>query len=114
MGHSIKAHRRRGSARPAELDTCRTGPVDAERMKKELALTYERFCLAAEGESSTSSDEDLIEALENCWTRSPSSPRLTELETLRRLCGACYFRLQSGKQIEVPDDLAYLTLYKTP
>jgi len=77
-------------------------------MKKVLALTCERFCLAAEGESSTSSDEDLIEALENCWTRSPSSRRLTELETLRRLCGACYFRLKSGKPIEVPDDLAYL------
>ena len=107
MSHLIKAHRRRGSTPPI-LDTCHTGPVDATRIKRVLALTYERFCSEAEGLVASSGDHALIEALGNCWMRCRSSIRLNELETLRRLCAACYYRLQSDVPIHAANDLAYL------
>ena len=83
--------------------------LDVDRLKKVLSLTYDRFLYSLNNKRWIGSDEDLIAALENCAMGLDGSNRLTELETLRRVCNGCWLRLiLSDEPIDLLHDLEYL------
>jgi hypothetical protein len=110
---------RRIPAKP--IDLCSQGPVTEERLRTLLAAVYDRFLVDLQQHRAVAGneDEDLAQALENCYFadgktdqegRRPPG-RLTRVERLIRLAHACRFRIsqmRSGHPIVLTDDLELL------
>jgi len=95
--------RRPATALPWEIDLCVEGVLTVERLRKLLEVVYERLLVdiyhhrpLPEG-----TDEKLLDALDNAFIdkltnedmHRPPGLRLTALERLKRLAGACWMRV---------------------
>lgn len=106
---------------PKPLDLCRQGPITEERLRNLLTAVYDRFLVDLQHHRAVADneDEDLMEALANCYlsdgkmdpTGQRPTGRLTVLERLIRITHACHQRLSemgSSGPISLLTDLELL------